>query len=404
MNPSAATPTPARSDHRRNGGDDPVEILARLVGFPTVSRDSNLPLVDWVEECLTEWGATCRRSWSDCGRKANLLATFGPLTEGGIVLSGHTDVVPADEAEWVTDPFRLERREGRLYGRGTTDMKGFIAAALSVAPEMAGATLDRPIHLALSYDEEVGCIGAPRMIADMVEAGLRPEVAIVGEPTGMHLAVAHKSVHLFRTRVRGVEAHSSQPHRGAGAIFAAGRLVDALWHIGEEFRAAGDPASGFDPPWTTVQVGLIEGGSAVNILPGECTFTWEYRGLPSEDQDGVLRAFEAAVAERVLPALREFAPDADIETTAISRVPPLRAEEGGAAEQFVREVLGHPAGAAKVVAYGTEGGQFQNAGISTVVCGPGSIDQAHRPNEYLEEDQLRECVTFLRRVVARAAK
>ena len=413
---------------------DDRALLERLVAFPTVSRDSNLPLIDWVEEYLTGWGAACRRTWSDCGTKANLLATFGPAVEGGVVLSGHTDVVPAEEPEWTSDPFLLTERDGRLYGRGTTDMKGFLASALTLAPVAAEARLQRPLHLALSYDEEVGCLGAPRMIRDMVEAGLRPEACIVGEPTLLRPAVAHKSVNGFRTRVRGVEAHSSQPHRGAGAIPAAGRLIEAIWRLGEGRRAVADSHSAFDPPWTTVGVGTIRGGTAVNILAGECVFTWEYRALPHEDQDELLRAFQAAVDEDVLPALREFAPEAGIETEVLCRVPPLQAESGGpdpetevdgpasrgggprtgirhrseagsyirspgTAEALVCRVLGEKTGARRVVSYGTEGGQFQAEGISTVICGPGSIDQAHRPNEYLEEGQLAACTAFLQGVL-----
>ncbi len=403
-------------------------LLERLVAFPTVSRDSNLPLVDWAEEYLTGWGATCRRSWSDCGTKANLLATFGPLTTGGVVLSGHTDVVPAEEPEWTSDPFCLQERAGRLYGRGTTDMKGFVASALALAPLAAKAHLTRPLHLALSYDEEVGCLGAPRMIRDMVEAGLRPEACIVGEPTLLEPAVAHKSVNGFRVRVRGVEAHSSQPHRGAGAIPAAGRLIEAIWRLGEGRRAAADPDGPFDPPWTTVGVGTIRGGTAVNILAGECVFTWEYRALPHEDQDQLLRAFQATVDADILPGLREFAPEAGIETEVLCRVPPLQEEAGsegvsappgtggaagtrtpgageavvdspGAAEALVCRVLGREVGARRVASYGTEGGQFQAEGISTVICGPGSIDQAHRPNEYLAVEQLEGCTAFLRGVL-----
>lgn len=399
---------PPRTLPETHGTPGAREILARLVAFPTVSRDSNLPLIDWAEAYLVEWGAVCRRTWSDDRRKANLLATFGPAEEGGVVLSGHTDVVPANEPGWSTDPFQLEELDGRLYGRGTADMKGFVAAALSLAPTLSRARLQRPIHLALSYDEEVGCLGAPRMIQDMLGAGLRPSVAIVGEPTMMEPAVAHKSVNVFRTRVRGVEGHSSQPHLGAGAILAAGRLIETIWRLGEEARAAADPSSPFVPPWTTVQVGTIEGGTAANILPGSCAFTWEYRALPEEDPDRLLRAFEEEAREKVLPALREFASSAGIETELVSRAPPLKNENGGAAETLVTELLsqleGEPQEDRRVVSYGTEGGQFQGAGISTVICGPGSIDRAHRPDEFLEVDQLEKCVEVLRLLVERTSQ
>lgn len=397
MTPSALSGTPQRGRPSLT----PKELLERLVAFHSVSRNSNLPLVDWTEEYLTGWGARCRRTWSDDGTKANLLATFGPEGPGGVLLSGHTDVVPAEEPGWESDPFQLAARGNRLYGRGTADMKGFLAVALSLVPEIAERSLGRPLQFALSYDEEVGCVGAPRMIADLVEAGIRPEIAIVGEPTDMRVVVAHKSIHLFRTRVTGVEAHSSQPHLGAGAIMAAGRLIDAIWRIGEEARAHADSESRFEPPWTTVQVGLIDGGTAVNILPGECTFVWEYRSLPGEDPDRIPRLFKAEMNERVLPALREFAPEAGIETETISRAPPLAEEAASAAEACACDVLGEAVGTGRVVSYGTEGGQFQEAGISTVVCGPGSIDQAHRANEFVEMEQLEKCESFLRGVIER---
>ena len=418
MNPpsSPTSLTSPESPSSPQSPSSPVsrELLARLVAFPTVSRDSNLPLVDWAEAYLAERGARCRRTWSDDGTKANLLATFGPQLPGGLVLSGHTDVVPAEEPEWTSDPFVLREEAGRLYGRGTADMKGFIASAMALADDLGRGELVRPVHLALSYDEEVGCLGAPRMITDMIEAGLRPDMVIVGEPTGMRPAHAHKSVNLFRTEIRGVEAHSSQPHLGAGAILAAGRLVEALWQWGEEARgeaaraeaarADADPASGFEPPWTTVQVGLIEGGTAANILPGRCAFTWEYRSLPGEDPDRLRARFQAKVDEEVLPALREFGPSATLETRTLARVPPLLPEEAGVAEARVRAALemggGGPVPPTGVVAYGTEAGQFQAEGISAILCGPGSIDQAHRPNEFLEVRQLEACDAFLRRLLA----
>ncbi len=412
----------------------PREMLARLVAFPTVSRDSNLPLVDWVEDYCTAWGAECRRTWNDDGTKANLLATLGPTssgpaspapasardpgdprdpggrggsggpgwTPGGVVLSGHTDVVPVDGQPWSTDPFTLVERDGRLFGRGTADMKGFLAVVLALVPEFAGAGLRRPLHLALSYDEEVGCLGVGRMVDDLVARYPRPGVAWVGEPTSMQVVGAHKAVNAFRTRVKGRPAHSSQPHRGAGAIFGAARLMEGLRSLGEERRRQGEEegvagaGAGFEPPWTTVQVGTVEGGTALNILPAECTFVWEYRSLPGEDPSEILEGMEALAREEVLPGLREFAPEAEIVTETLARVPPLRAEPTGPAEALLRSLPGVRAGGAGVVSFATEGGSFQAAGISTAVCGPGSIDQAHRPDEFIEASELDACARALR--------
>jgi acetylornithine deacetylase len=408
-----------------------VEILEHLVAFPTISRDSNLPLVDWVEIYLTAWGARCRRTWNDEGTKANLLATFGPDAPGGVVLSGHTDVVPVEGQEWSSDPFTLVERDGKLYGRGAADMKGFLAVVLGLVPEIAAISLQRPLHLAFSYDEEVGCLGVGRMVTDLVDRFPLPSVAIVGEPTSMEVVRAHKSVNAFRTRVTGQAAHSSQPHRGASAILGAARLLEELRCIGvenrrraEEGEAGGEPAGeGFDPPWTTVQAGMIQGGTALNILPAECTFVWEYRALPDEDASRILSRMEAFAREAVLPELREFAPEAKVVMETLARVPPLRPEaqrpdaravevadsgEGGEesgrvqerrgarAEDLVRRLPGVRPGGTGAVSFATEGGTFQAAGISTVVCGPGSIDQAHRPDEFIALSQLEACADALR--------
>ena len=408
-----------------------LEILEHLVAFPTISRDSNLPLVDWVELYLVAWGARCRRTWNDEGTKANLLATFGPDAPGGVVLSGHTDVVPVEGQDWSSDPFTLVERDGRLYGRGAADMKGFLAVVLGLVPEIAAVSLQRPLHLAFSYDEEVGCLGVGRMVADLVGHFFLPSVAIVGEPTSMEVVRAHKSVNAFRTRVTGQAAHSSQPQRGASAILGAARLLEELRRIGVENRRRGEEGAeageaagaGFDPPWTTVQAGIIQGGTALNILPAECTFLWEYRSLPDEDSSKVLARMEAFAREEVLPELREFAPGAKVVIETLARVPPLRPEtpavgtqaawatdsgEGGEgpgrvqeergarAEALVRRLPGVRPGGTGVVSFATEGGTFQVAGISTVVCGPGSIDQAHRPDEFIAISQLEACADALR--------
>lgn len=373
---------------------NPRELIARLVSFPTISERSNLALIDWAEGYLSAHGARCRRTMNEEGTKANLFATIGPEVAGGVVLSGHSDVVPVEGQSWSSDPFVVTERNGRLYGRGTADMKSFLAIAMALAPEFAARPLRRPIHIAMSYDEEIGCLGVASMIQDIMANLPPPGLVIIGEPTSMRLVTGHKGVNLFRTRVIGRAAHSSQPHRGAGAILAAGRLIDYLWRLGEEQRQQRDPR--FEPPWTTVQVGLIEGGTAVNILPAECSFFWEYRNLPSQDSSAIRKLFEDYCEREVLPSLREFAPEARIETEAVALVPPLAQEENGAAEALVRRLIGANESAA--VSFATEGGLFQRAGLSTVVCGPGSIDQAHQPDEYIELEQIEACIAFMRRL------
>ena len=378
---------------------DSIDMLARLVGFPTVSRDSNLPLIDWVEDYLQAFGARCRRTLNEAGDKANLFAAIGPDAPGGIVLSGHTDVVPVDGQDWQTDPFELTEHNGLLYGRGSSDMKGFSAVFLSRLASLNLDALEKPLYLALSYDEEVGCLGIDRMVDDALAAFERPDYAIIGEPTTMQIVRAHKSINVFRTVVTGQAAHSSQPHRGAGAILAAARIIEHLDALGRERRAqAGD--SGCEPPWTTVQVGKIQGGTAVNILPSQCEFLWEYRGLPEEDPEQIITAMEAFIQNDVLPDLREFAPEASVKTLPIARVPPLMPDPEAKAEEWVRGLRGVRDGGSGEVSFATEAGSFQRAGISSVVCGPGSIDQAHQPNEFIDPAELKRCEAMVDDVLA----
>jgi len=379
-----------------------LDHLTRLVAYPTVSRDSNLDLVDWLEARLRALGGRARRTFSDDRRKANLWVAFGPEVPGGVVLSGHTDVVPVDGQNWTSDPFVLTEREGRLYGRGTADMKGFSAAILAVLERADLDRLRQPLYVALSYDEEVGCLGVDRMIDDARAAGAQPEYAVIGEPTTMHIIRAHKSINVFRTRIIGKAAHSSQPHRGAGAILAAGRIIERLYRIGEQKRARATD-NGFEPPWTSVQVGLIRGGNAVNILPAECQFLWEYRAMPDEDPDEILRQLDEFSDREVLPALREFAPDAGIVIDTLARVPPLMPDPARRAERWVGGLPGVRAGGSGEVSFATEAGSFQRAGIHSVVCGPGSIDQAHQPDEFIERTELARCERMLEGIVERLA-
>ena len=371
-------------------------LLERLVAFDTTSERSNLALIDFVEAYLAEHGVASRRSSRQDG-KANLFATLGPQRDGGVVLSGHSDVVPVAGQDWSSDPFALARRDGRLYGRGSCDMKGFLAAALALVPEALAAGLERPLHLAISYDEEVGCFGAEALIADIGRSGLRPAAVIVGEPTEMRLISGHKGIAVYRTEVRGLEAHSSEPHRGASAIFAAARLIGFLEELARA-RREGPPDEAYDPPYSTFNVGMVEGGTAHNIVPRHCAFTWQVRLLPSEDGTAILDAFERYAEEQVLPGLRATAPEAVIATHCLAAVPGLAAEPDSAAEGLVRLLTG--LNSSEQVSFATEAGLFQRAGIPTVVCGPGSIRQAHRPDEFIEIAQLEACDAFLRRLIA----
>ena len=374
----------------------PREMIARLVAFDTVSSNSNLALIDFVADYLDGHGIACRLFRDPSGDKANLYATLGPEEPGGVVLSGHTDVVPVAGQDWRTDPFQLTEADGRLYGRGSCDMKGFIGAALALVPEFLARPLRTPVHLALSYDEELGCRGVPGMIAGIVEELPMPGLVIVGEPTEMTVANAHKGVYGFATEVTGLEGHSSMPERGASAIVAAARIVGFLDDLAAELRAAGPRDAAFDPPWTTMNVGRIDGGTAVNIVPRACRIAWEFRPIPAADPAAIRARVERFVAEEVLPALRDAAPDAAIETRQTCLVEPLAPLAGSPAEALVLHLTG--ANRTGAVAFGTEAGLFQKAGIPAVVCGPGSIEQAHKPDEFVTVAQIDACVAFLRRL------
>ncbi|TWA72532.1 acetylornithine deacetylase [Azospirillum brasilense] len=375
-------------------------MIARLVGFDTVSRRSNMALIDWVRDYLAGHGVESRLVPSPDGAKANLFATIGPMTEGGVVLSAHTDVVPVDGQPWDTDPFTLVERDGRLYGRGTADMKSFPAVALALLPEILEAGLKRPLHLALSYDEEVGCIGAPAMIARIAGELPRPSAVIVGEPTSMGVVLAHKGCYVLRTTVTGHEVHSSQIDRGVSAVMTAARLVTLVGDMAAENAAAADPACGFDPPFTTLQVGTIEGGTAANITARHCSFVWDIRPLPGDDWTRYRDRFEAE-CERLRAAMRRISPDCDIRTEQLAGVPGLAPEPDGPAAQLCHALTGR--NDTGMVSFAAEAGQFQEAGLSTVLCGPGSIDQAHQPNEYIDIAQVTACEGFLRDLVRRLA-
>ncbi len=375
-----------------------LDLTKTLIGFDTTSRGSNLALIDHVQEMLEAAGARCRRTFDASGIKANLFATFGPEAPGGYVLSGHTDVVPVDGQDWSSDPFAAEVRGDKLFGRGACDMKGFIGVALALVPQIARAKLTRPIHFALSYDEEVGCAGVRGLLDDLKAADIKPALAIVGEPTLMQVVGAHKAGAVLHTHCHGREGHSSAPEKGANAVMMAGEFVTLLDEVWNDLRADADHR--FDPPHTTVQANMISGGSAVNILGRDALVTWEYRALPDRDASKVVETVRARAAAEVLPKYRARAAEAAIETTLHAAYPGLVMDEGSPAVALAREITG--ANRVEAVAYGTEAGHFQRAGIPAVICGPGSIEQAHKADEFVALSELTACEAFLRKVIARA--
>ena len=374
-----------------------IDLLAKLVAFDTTSRGSNLALIEYVETLLDGLGVASTRVPNSDGRKANLYATLGPQAEGGIVLSGHTDVVPVDGQDWTSDPFTLTERDGRLYGRGTCDMKGFLALALAAAPVFATpGRLKRPIHLAFSYDEEVGCLGAPSMISEIARHLPRPAAVIVGEPTNMEVVHGHKGITSYIVTVTGHEAHSSLTHLGLSANMIAIRLMHRLSEIAARLEREADPASPFMPRHATLTVGQIEGGTAVNILARQCVFLFDLRCPPGVDPMAILASF-LAETQALDAEMKTRFPDAGIKLVRRSLTPAFAPEPDGEAERIARSLTGDN-GPPRVVAYAAEAGQFQQAGFSTVICGPGSIEQAHQPNEYVERAQIERGATFMLRL------
>ncbi|AVG21580.1 acetylornithine deacetylase [Caulobacter vibrioides] len=374
-----------------------IDILAKLVAFDTTSRRSNLALIEWVEQYLAELNVPTRRVPNADGTKSNLMAMIGPAVEGGVVLSGHTDVVPVDGQPWSTDPWTLTERDGRLYGRGTCDMKGFLALALAAAPDLAQANLRKPVHLAFSYDEEVGCLGAPDMIDVIAREVPRPALVVVGEPTDMVAVRAHKGIASFKVTVTGREAHSSLTHLGVSANMVAIKLMAMLVGLSEKLEREADPNSPFTPKGATLTIGQVNGGTAVNILARECVFIFDLRTPAGMDPVALLSDF-FAMASALDAEIKAKAPEGGVKVERRSLTPAFAPEEDGVAEAFARKLAGDN-GPARVVPYAAEAGQFQGAGFSTVICGPGSIDQAHQPNEYVEISQMQRGGAFMRRLV-----
>ncbi len=380
-------------------------LIRKLIAFDTTSRESNLALIEWVRDYFRGFGIESKLTFDDTGRKANLFATIaaadGETHRGGVVLSGHTDVVPVDAQPWATDPFEAVAREDKVFGRGVADMKSFIATALAFAPQWAAMPLRRPVHFAFSYDEEVGCIGVRRLIDDLVQRGITPMGCIIGEPTGMELVVGHKGKQSFRCRVRGHEAHSSLTPHGVNAVQIACELVTYLTGMARSFRDEGrfDPA--YDVPFTTVHTGVIHGGTALNIVPRDCWFDFEVRHLPFDDPQELFARIRSH-AQRFLPEMQAVNADTAIEFETLSCSPGMEVDGTSEIVDLVKACS--ESAALGKVSFGTEAALFHHAAMPAVVCGPGHIAQAHQPNEWIALDQLESCERFMRRMTREIAQ
>lgn len=373
-----------------------LDLLERLVAFPTVSRDSNLALIGFIRDYLAGHGVASELFLNAEGTKANLFATLGPSDRGGVVLSGHTDVVPVDGQAWTRDPFRLSESEGRLYGRGTADMKGFIASVLAAVPAFLAQPLRLPVHLAFSYDEEVGCLGVRSLLDALAQRPNRPRLCLIGEPTELRPVLGHKGKLAMRCQVHGAACHSAYAPQGVNAIEYAARLIGHLGEIGEELARPEHHDPRFDPPYSTVQTGLIEGGRALNIVPAECRFDFEVRALPGFDAQQVATRLDRYAQAELVPRMQTVQPGTGIRFEPLGSYPGLATDAASEAAELVALISGSRDFG--TVAFGTEGGLFHEAGIPTVVCGPGSMDQGHKPDEFVTLAQLEACDAMLLRL------
>jgi len=375
-----------------------LETVGRLVGFDSTSRKSNLEVIDYLKDTLSGLGAECRLTHDDSGRKANLYATLGPTDRPGVMLSGHTDVVPVEGQAWSGDPFKLTERDGKLFGRGSADMKSFIALAVALAPEFLARGLETPLHFAFSYDEEVGCIGVRRLISDLAGLPIKPRLCIVGEPTGMKVVAGHKGKRNFSCTVHGKECHSALAE-GVNAVEAAAEMIAHIKEMQREIRRDGpfDPA--YEPSYTTLHTGIIEGGRALNIVPAHCKFEFEIRALPHHDVEMLTDRITAHARERLEPEMKAVHPAAGFDFTIMNDTDGFDLPDDHEAVRLVTELTGD--NRTGRVSFGTEAGLFNNAGIPTVVCGPGFIEQAHKPDEFISLDQLAQGEAFLRRLMNR---
>lgn len=376
-------------------------LLGDLVGFPTVTSESNLDLIAYMAGRLEPLATAVELTYDETGQKANLLATIGPAIDGGVILSGHTDVVPAEETDWTGAPFVAMRREQNIYGRGTADMKGFIACAMAMAPAFAAAPLQRPIHIAATFDEEIGCKGAPVLIDGLAKSGIKPAAAIVGEPTGMNIVIAHKGMHEYTTTLTGVEGHGSAPDRAVNAIHYGARYVAKLLELGTELENRAPANSPYDPPHTTISVGTINGGMARNVVAGECTIEWEMRPVNRSDAEFVRSELES-FEQMIRAEMQSVFPNSSLDTVTEGAVGGLEGVEDSYAARLVAELV--DGSKREVVAFGTEAGIYQAAGIPSVVCGPGAIEVAHRPDEHISLEQLESCLDMMEGLVEKLSE
>lgn len=374
------------------------EMLEQLVAFDTTSRESNLALIDFIGGYLTGLGVTYERIHNAEHSKANLYARLGPPGPGGVMLSGHSDVVPVDGQTWSVPPFTLTERDGKLYGRGTADMKGFIACILAAVPHFLAQPLAQPLHLAISYDEEVGCLGVRTLLDALSRRAEKPDICLIGEPTQLQPVLGHKGKLGVRCEVQGAACHSAYAPQGVNAIEYAAKLIHRLTRIGQRLAAPEHHDARFDPPFTTVQTGLIQGGRALNIVPAECTFDFEVRTLPQDDAQEVARELEHYAQRELLPAMQAVSRDATIRFYPISGYPGLYTPAQSAAARLIAHLTGSER--FSTVAFGTEGGLFHQVGIPSVICGPGSMAQGHKPDEFITVEQLNACDALLRRLAA----
>src|SRR5471030_1162327 len=373
------------------------DLLAALIAFDTTSRESNLHLIEFVRDYLARLDVPCELIFNEERSKANLFATLGPDDRPGIVLSGHTDVVPVDAQPWTVAPFELSEKDGKLYGRGTADMKGYIACVLAAVPELLAAPLRLPVHIALSYDEEVGCLGVRSLLAELERRPHKPLLCIIGEPTELKPVLGHKGKLAMRCDVHGAACHSAYAPQGVNAIEYAAELIGELGRIGSQLRAVHLQDPRFDPPFSTVQTGVISGGKALNIVPADCRFDFEVRALPSYDPSDVAQELKAYAEQHVLPRMRAVSDQSEIRFSELSAYPGLATDAHSEAAELIAAFSGSREFG--TVAFGTEGGLFDAAGIPTVVCGPGSMDQGHKPDEFVSVEQLDSCDAMLQRML-----